>query len=125
MKSCLAWAAQRYAARVPAVRDAYPPPPVNEPYWPAPLTVVLAIGLQLLLPGVVTAGPKWLVPGVEGALLIGVTLATPGDPLRIPHLAILGLTALVTTANAVDLGLLIHGLLHHQFTANATGLTAA
>src|SRR4051794_8091018 len=77
--------AQRYAARVPAERDAYPPPAVSEPYWPAPLTVVLAIGLQLLLPGVVTAGPKWLVPGVEGVLLIGVTLATPGDPLRIPH----------------------------------------
>jgi hypothetical protein len=103
----------------------YPPPPGNEPYWPAPVTVVLAILLQMLLPGTVRAGPGWLLPSVEGALLVVITVATPGDPLRIPHRAVLGLTGLVVAANGASLVLLIHGLLHHQFTTDAYGLTFA
>jgi hypothetical protein len=112
----------RNSARVPAD---YPPPPRNEPYWPAPLTVALAICLQLLLPGKVRAGPDWLVPSVEGALLVGITVATPGDPLRIPHRGVLWLTGVVAAANGASLVLLIYGLLHHQFTSDAYGLTFA
>jgi uncharacterized membrane protein len=107
------------------VEAAYPPPPATEPYWPAPLTVVLAIGLQLLLPGAVTTGPTWLMPAVEGLLLVAVTVATPGDPFRIPHFAVLGLTGVVTATNAVSLGLLIYALLHHQFTSSGYGLSVA
>ena len=103
----------------------YPPPPVKEPYWPAPLTVALAICMQLLLPGKVRAGPDWLVPSVEGALLVGITVATPGDPLRIPHRGVLWLTGVVAAANGASLVLLIYGLLHHQFTSDAYGLTFA
>jgi hypothetical protein len=103
----------------------YPPPGINEPYWPAPLIVVAAIILQLLLPGDVRAGPDWLVPGLEGALLLGIAIATPGDPLKLPHYWVLALTGLVVTANGASLVLLIHGLLHHQFTNDAYGLTFA
>jgi len=44
----------------------YPPVAESEPFWPAQLTVLGAIGLQLLLPERLTAGPSWLVPSVRG-----------------------------------------------------------
>ena len=72
--------------------------------------MALAICLQLLLPGKVRAGPDWLVPSVEAALLVGITVATPGDPLRIPHRGVLWLTGVVAAANGASLVLLIYGL---------------
>jgi len=65
------------------------------------------------------------VPSVEGALLVGITVATPGDPLRIPDRGVLWLTGVVAAANGASLVLLIYGLLHHQFTSDAYGLTFA
>jgi hypothetical protein len=95
----------------------YPPPPAAEPFWPAQLTILTAIGLQLLLPERLTVGPVWLVPALEGALLIGMFMATPRQlehehPVR--RRVALGLTAFVSSANAVSLYELTHFLLHHK-----------
>src|ERR1039458_4310929 len=95
----------------------YPPPPEAEPFWPAQATILAAIGLQLLLPTRLTAGPSWLVPSLEGALLLGMFMATPNQlehehPRR--RLAGLGLTAFVSAANIFSLGELTHFLLHHN-----------
>jgi hypothetical protein len=95
----------------------YPPPPEREPFWPAQLTVLAAIGLQLLLPEGLTAGPGWLVPSLEGALLIGMFIVTPNvveeDHPRRRRIA-LSLTAFVSAANVFSLGALTHFLLHHH-----------
>ncbi len=95
----------------------YPPPPEPEPAWPAWLTVLAAIGLQLALPEALTVGPVWLLPALEGVLLLGLFLATPNQlehehPRR--RRVAIGLTAIVSAANAVSLGLLTHFLLHHN-----------
>jgi len=94
----------------------YPPPASPEPFWPAQLTILAAIALQLLLPARLTAGPVWLVPSLEGILLIGLAMATPRQ-LEHEHTVrrrvALGLTALVSVANIVSLALLTHNLLHH------------
>ncbi len=95
----------------------YPPPATPEPFWPAQLTVLGAIALQLLLPSRLTVGPRWLVPGMEGALLVGMFMATPRQlehehPRR--RRAALGLTAFVTAANIYSLAALTHFLLHHD-----------
>jgi uncharacterized membrane protein len=94
----------------------YPPPARAEPFWPALATVLAAIALQLLLPPRLTAGPTWLLPALEGALLLGLALATPRR-LEREHLVrrrtALGLTALVSAANITSLALLTHELLHH------------
>lgn len=94
----------------------YPPPPRKEALWPALACVLAAIGLQLLLPTRLTAGPRWLLPVLEGALLIGLALASPRE-LEGEHRArralALGLTALVSAANITSLALLSHELLHH------------
>jgi uncharacterized membrane protein len=97
----------------------YPPPPEAEPFWPAQLTVLLAIGIQVLLPDRLTAGPVWLVPSLEGALLIGMVVVTPNvvedDHPRRRRIA-LSLTAFVTAANIFSLGALTHLLLHHHIS---------
>ena len=95
----------------------YPPSPAPEPFWPAQATILVAIGLQLLLPARLTVGPSWLVPALEGALLIGMFMATPNQlehehPRR--RRVALGLTAFVTAANVYSLGALTHFLLHHN-----------
>ncbi len=94
----------------------YPPPARTEPLWPALVTVLVAIALQLLLPKRLTAGPRWLLPALEAALLVGLAVASPRE-LEHDHrgrrLAAMGLTALVSAANITSLALLTHELLHH------------
>jgi hypothetical protein len=97
-------------------RRSYPPPPRPEPFWPALVTVLGAIGLQLLLPERLTVGPTWLLPALEGALLIGLAFASPRElegehPVR--RGVALSLTAVVSFANIFSLYLLIHFLLHN------------
>jgi uncharacterized membrane protein len=106
---------------------AYPPPAETEPFWPAQATVLTAIGIQLLLPQTLTVGPRWLIPSLEGALLIGMFFATP-HALELEHrgrrYTALGLTAFVSTANIFSLGALTHFLLHHN-VSNGRGLIFA
>ncbi len=93
----------------------YPPPGASEPFWPAQATILGAIALQLLLPDRLTVGPAWLIPGLEGALLVGMFMATPNQlehehPRR--RRVALGLTAFVSAANIYSLAALTHYLLH-------------
>ena len=95
----------------------YPPPPCSEPFWPAQLTILAAIGLQFSLPPRITPGPFWLIPALEALLLIGMFFATPKElehehPRR-RRLA-LSLIAFVTAANIYTLVALARELLHHQ-----------
>jgi len=94
----------------------YPPPARSEPLWPALATVLFAIALQLLLPDRLTVGPRWLLPALEGVLLIGLAFASPR---RLEHahrgrrIMAVALTGLVSAANIASLALLSHQLLHH------------
>ena len=106
------------ASDSPALRAReYPPPPAAEPAWPAQATVLAAIVLQVTLPERLTVGPSWLLPALEGALLVGLTLATPKrlerEHARRRSLA-LGMIALVSGANIFSLSALTHFLLHHH-----------
>jgi uncharacterized membrane protein len=84
---------------------------------PAQATLLAAIGLQLLLPERLTVGPSWLVPSLEGALLVGLFVATPKQ-LEAEHprrrALALGLIVLVSAANVFSLAYLTHYLLHHN-----------
>ncbi|MDE3070692.1 MAG: DUF1345 domain-containing protein [Acidobacteriota bacterium] len=95
----------------------YPPPAAPEPAWPAELTVLVAIGVQLSLPDRLTVGPSWLLAALEAALLAVVMLATPRQlehrhPRR-RRLA-LAMTAFVSAANVYSLYSLARLLLHHN-----------
>jgi len=101
----------------------YPPPPRAEPAWPCQAVIVLAIILQLTLPGRLRLGPTGLIPGLEGALAVGLFFATPRK-LEGRHMVrrrvALGLTSLVSLANASSLALLTHELLHPATAATHT-----
>jgi len=81
--------------------------------------VLAAIGLQLTLPERLTVGPNWLLPALEGVLVIGLAMATPREleqehPLR--RRTAVGLVAVVSAANVFSLVELTHYLLHHKVT---------
>src|SRR5260370_42486980 len=96
-------------------------PRAGEPYWPAQLAVVIALLLSALLPGKLTLGPPWLLPGLEGMLLLGLAVTTPRrghpeHPLRRP--AAIPLIAGGNPTHPVSLVLLSDLLLHRRGTTN-------
>ena len=105
----------------------YPPPPAAEPFWPVQLTILAAIGLQVALPSRLTVGPAWLIPALEGVLLVGMFFATPRK-LEREHRgrrrAAIGLIAFVSAANTYSLVELTHYLLHHNVTSGPRLITA-
>lgn len=85
----------------------------GEPRWPMVLLVVLAIALQVVLPAQLSIRPRWLLPALEVALLLGVTIANPGQVrggTRLIRGTGMALVAAVSLANAWSAGVLIHGL---------------
>jgi uncharacterized membrane protein len=92
----------------------YPPPAKAEPAWPAQAAVLAAIGIQLALPARFIPGPHWLLPALEGALLVAFALATPNQlehEHRVRRGLALGLTGIVSAVNTVSLVLLSNELL--------------
>jgi uncharacterized membrane protein len=87
----------------------------RDPYWGAQLVVLAAILLDVTLPAKVTIGPAWLLPTVEGALLLGLSVGAgamgAGESPRRRQFA-LGMIALVSAVNAFSLAILVHLLLH-------------
>jgi uncharacterized membrane protein len=73
----------------------------GDPYWPAQLAVGLAIVLNLSLANQITIGPRWLLPGVEGILLVALVVVAPARATahrvgeRRFALAVIGLVSLV------------------------------
>jgi uncharacterized membrane protein len=102
----------------------YPPPGSVESIWPAQITVLAAIVLQLTLPKRLTVGPAWLLPTLEAALVIGLLAATPRQ-LEQEHILrrrmAVGLVALVSAANVFSLVELTHFLLHHEIPGGPNG----
>jgi uncharacterized membrane protein len=98
----------------------YPPPAGPEAFWPIQATVLAAIGLQIGLTKRLTVGPSWLVPALEGVLLIGLSMATPRQ-LEHEHRGrrrtAIALTAFVTAANIFSLVELTSLLLHHNVSS--------
>jgi uncharacterized membrane protein len=94
-------------------------PSAAEPRWPASLALVGAIALYLILPPRLISGlgPRWLVPALEGALLVALQVAhlRPGarDTVQL-RAAALVLIALVNTANVVSLVELVRDLLDNH-----------
>jgi hypothetical protein len=85
-----------------------------DPYWDGQLVIAVAIILDLALAEQLTIGPRWLLPSLEAAALLGLTMATPHPRLRDSTLRrrlALTLIAIVTAGNCYSLILLCHYLL--------------
>jgi uncharacterized membrane protein len=87
----------------------------GDPYWPAQLAVGLAIVLNLSLASQITIGPRWLLPGVEGILLVALVVIAPARATvhrvgeRRFALSVIGLVSLV---NIVLLARLVDHLIN-------------
>ena len=82
----------------------------GERRWPVTLSVIAAIVLQFALPEQLALLPRYLMPALETALLIGLIIANPGRIERrsqAVRLASIVLIILITTANALSAVLLI------------------
>lgn len=85
------------------------------PYWGPQVVVLVALLLDLVLPERLTVGPSWLLPSVEGALLLALVIASPHPQIRHSSLRrymAIGLIALVSAINLFSLIELTHLLLH-------------
>ena len=90
---------------------------VNEgdPLWPAQLAVAFAVALHLTLSDKLVIGPIWLIPAVEGLLLLTLVVIAPARVSRSRWRHQRGLLwtilGLVTVTYLVSLGLLVHYLI--------------
>lgn len=100
-------------------------PTAGENRIPVAAAILAAAVLQLVLPDRLVLRPRPLLPVLEVLLLVGL-MAT--SPVRIERrhpairMASLVLTALITLANAVSAGLLVHALLDGRSSNDATSL---
>ena len=100
-------------------------PTPGEKRIPVAVAVVTAAVLQLVLPDRLVLRPRPLLPALELLLLVGLVAA---NPVRLRHrhpalrLASLVLTALITIANAISAGLLVHAVLNGRASNDATSL---
>lgn len=91
--------------------------PLLESRWPATLAVIAAIALYVTLPASLLLGPRWVLPALEGAILVPLIVARPhrrageAGPSRV---AAIVLIALANVGNVGSLVLLVHNLLVHR-----------
>ncbi len=125
----------RSAERLAATRGHGVPVPAwmrktpGERRWPVSLSVITAIVLQVLLPPHLTGPlPQWLLPALEGALLVGLSIANPvrierrGPAVRAASIALI---LVITIANAASAVLLIKAILEGQAGNTAGPLLAS
>jgi uncharacterized membrane protein len=96
----------------------------GENRWPATITVLVAIVLQVVIPDRYALHPRLLLPILEGVLLLALIAANPVR-LQRAHPAIragsLALTVLMAVANFASVVFLIDQILRHH-ASNATAL---
>ncbi len=84
----------------------------GEHRWPVNVAIIVALVLQMLLPGQMALRPlpPWLLPALEGALLVGLAIANPvriERRARFVRFVSLGLVLIITAANATSAVILI------------------
>ena len=101
----------------------------GERRWPVTLSVVVAIVLQVLLPPHLTEPlPRAVMPALEGALLVGLSVANPvriergGTAVRAASIVLIGLMTLANAASAV---LLIRAIVRGHPVTLAPALLAS
>jgi hypothetical protein len=92
----------------------------REPRWPASLAATAALILYLILPSKLTVGPGWVIPALEAALIIPLTITAPQrhpEEVALVRFASLLLIGLVNLANLASLALLVHVVLNRSLVS--------
>jgi hypothetical protein len=99
-----------------------------DPFWGPQLVVAGALVLDLSLPEKLTIGPTWLLPAVEGLLLVGLVAMSPNRRMRhspARRNVAMGLIGLVSAVNLFSLVELCRFLLRHAHDVNGHRLVLA
>jgi uncharacterized membrane protein len=91
--------------------------------WPAQVTVLGALLIDTRLPDRLTLRPGWLLPSLEGLLLVGLVLMPPTAPRERRRGLALTLVAAVSATNLLSLVLLSHELLRGSVVGADIGHT--
>ena len=100
----------------------------SESRLPASLAIVAALALYVTLPEHLTMGPRWIVPGLELALLVPLLIVAPRrehDEGRGLRVAAVVLIAIINAANVASLVLLVRYLTTPGNRANGLDLLAS
>ncbi len=98
---------------------------VGEARWPVSVAVAVALAMQSALPRHLILGPRWLLPGIGGVLVVALVAANPGRIDRTSSALRAGsllLIAVVSLANGWSAGRLVYGLVTTSEHANAPQL---
>lgn len=87
--------------------------PRPEPRWPASLALAVCVALYVILPNRLVVGPHWVLPVIVALPLIPLSATKHRHPNESPWVRQLtiALIALISFANVVSMGLLVHHLL--------------
>ena len=100
----------------------------GESRWPVTVVVAAAIAIQVALPPNVSLPSRWIIPTLEGAIVIGLVAANPrkinrvSTSLRVAAIGLIGLMSIANGWAAVRLVRhLIHGTAGNASTLLSTG----
>ncbi|MGW3396793.1 hypothetical protein [Streptomyces hydrogenans] len=103
-----------------------PDEPLGEPRWPMAAAVVTAMVLTVFLPDALRLAPRWVLPTLEGLLLLALIAGDPGRidrrtaALRSMSIALVGVLALSAVWSTVQL---VDDIVHAgKETSSATSL---
>jgi hypothetical protein len=85
-----------------------------EPLWHVQIAVLFALVLQIFLPDNLVAGPKYILPILEGLLLVALVFTTPKEAIFrsiLRRVNALTLVTLISIANIYSVQRLAHALL--------------
>jgi len=100
----------------------------GETRWPAGASILAVIILQLLLPEQLSLGPTWMIPALEGAVLMTVLIVGPSrltEEARDVRELALFLDAILISANGVTLVFLLHVMLREGEMVDGRALIAS
>jgi hypothetical protein len=100
----------------------------GEDRLPVALIILIAIALQVALPAHLSFKPNWLLPALEGVLLVALAIANPRKINRTSTLLrslSIGLIAVISVANGYSSAQLVHGIIEGTEGQSAGPLLAA
>jgi hypothetical protein len=126
------WLSDRVEADFRHAEDRFVPawlrPTDAENRIPAGVAIGVAIVLQLSIPDKYGVHPRWLLPSLEGVLLVALTVLNPVRLTRrtaFGRYAALAMVALITLDNMIGSVLLDRDILNGRATNDASGLLAS
>ncbi len=85
----------------------------EEPRWPASLALIACVSLYAVLPSRLAVGPHWIVPIIVALPIIPLSTRKHRHPNDSPWVrrATIATIAMISLANVISVGLLVHLLL--------------